>query len=251
MLKRLLELLQRLFGGSKPTPEPPPEPTPVPPPPPEPTPVPPPPPEPTPVPPPPPEPTPVPEPAPPAAPAVVTREAWGARPYDGTPVKQPRYEHLVLHHAAGFQATSQQEGIERMRQIQAFHQDTRGWSDVAYHFIVDQGGHVYQGRPYAQSRPLAERPDLVIGAHVAGQNTGKIGVCVLGCYNPETSNCNDAVSAATLDALVRLFAFLSHHYGIPPANIRGHRDFLATECPGSTLYPRLTEIRQRVEALLA
>lgn len=187
---------------------------------------------------------------PPLAPVVIPRTAWGARPYKGTPVAQPRYDFLVLHHAAGYHALTEAEGLARMQDIQRLHQDDRGWSDIAYHFLVDAAGRVYQGRPYVQNVPLDQRPDLVIGAHVAGQNTGKVGVCVMGCYHPPANGCDDAVTPDALDALVRLMAFLCHRYGIAPDHLRGHRDFLGTDCPGDTLYALLPTIRSQVQALL-
>ena len=36
-----------------------------------------------------------------------------------------------------------------------------------------------------------------------------------------------------------------------PTNIKGHRDFTSTACPGSNLYPRLPEIRLLVQSLTA
>lgn len=199
---------------------------------------------------PPPEPVPAPVVSPPSAPAVLTRADWGAKPYKGTPVPQPRYDFLVLHHAAGFHADTEAEGLARMRDIQRLHQDDRGWSDIGYHFLVDSAGRVYQGRPYAQSLPLDQRPNLVIGAHVAGQNTGKVGVCVLGCYHAAANGCDDAVTPEALHAVVHLMAFLCHRYGIAPDHLRGHRDFLGTDCPGDTLYALLPTIRDQVQALL-
>lgn len=182
----------------------------------------------------------------------MTRAAWGARPFEGTPVPQPRYDDLVLHHAAGFGAETLEEGIARVRQIQRLHQEERAWSDIGYHFVVDRGGRLYQGRPYAQPLPLSRQPDLVVGAHVGGHNTGRIGVCILGCYHPEATDrpCGDVPTDRSLEAVVRLLAFLCRAYAIPTDHIRGHRAFNETVCPGSRLEERLPEIRRRVEKML-
>ena len=50
-----------------------------------------------------------------------------------------------------------------MRAIQRHHQDGRGWSDIGYHFIVDGGGHIYQGRRYKEPKPLEALPKLALG----------------------------------------------------------------------------------------
>jgi hypothetical protein len=57
------------------------------------------------------------------------------------------------------------------------------------------GGNIYQGRPYLRDVSLSQKPTLVIGAHVAGHNTGNVGICLLGCFHPETnaSTCNDVL----------------------------------------------------------
>ncbi|MGA7304795.1 MAG: N-acetylmuramoyl-L-alanine amidase, partial [Rhodothermales bacterium] len=127
-----------------------------------------------------------------------------------------------------------------------------GWSDIGYHFILDQSGRVYQGRPFLdESIKFKDGPPLALGAHVGGSNTGNIGVSVLGCYHPpEGSGCRDMLSPAALDSLVTLFAFLSETYGVTPSIIRGHRDYSSTACPGDNNYKLLPQIRKRVADLL-
>ena len=158
----------------------------------------------------------------------------------------------VLHHAAGFSATTLNEGLEQVRRIQDFHQNGRGWSDIGYQFLLDRSGNLYQGRPFLDERAdLADAPALALGAHVGGFNTGNIGVCMLGCYHPpEGPSCRQTIPPAALDSLVGVLAFLSERYGVPPDRIRGHRDFSATACPGDNNYRLLDDIRTRVQALI-
>ncbi|MEM9216448.1 MAG: peptidoglycan recognition family protein [Cyanobacteria bacterium P01_F01_bin.150] len=58
------------------------------------------------------------------------------------------------------------------------------------------------------------------------------------------------MSQAQWDSLVELCAGICKSCDIDPDNIRGHRDFFPTECPGQLLYdqlPRLrTEVRDRL-----
>ncbi len=119
----------------------------------------------------------------------------------------------------------------------------RRWSDVGYHFLVDGGGHIYQGRRYEEAKPLEALPKLALGAHVKRQNSGKIGICMLGCYHPPANHCDDPLSERSLQAVMRLSAFLCQAYDVPPARIYGHRDFLRTACPGDVLFRNLARLR--------
>ena len=188
-----------------------------------------------------------------SAPTIITRSEWGASPLKGDPVAQPNYRFLTLHHAAGFPASDVDEGKIQVKHIQRLHQEGNGWADIGYHFVLDGVGNIYQGRPYMENISLSEKPRLVVGAHVADHNSANIGVCLLGCFHPETnaSTCNDVLTVSLETALVQLFAFLCEHYEMVPTNIKGHRDFTSTACPGSNLYPRLPEIRLLVQQRLS
>jgi len=187
-------------------------------------------------------------------PRLIRRSEWDAEPFRGTPIPlaRPDYRYITFHHTAGWPATTLEEGLVQVKSIQDFHQNGRGWSDIGYHFLVDQAGNLYQGRPFlVESVTLEEGPTLVNGAHAGGANTGNIGLSVMGCFHPsEGPHCVDVLNAATLNTIVTMFAFLSETYGISPDNIMGHRDFGSTSCPGDNNYALLPEIRDRVRTLL-
>ncbi|MBC8216141.1 MAG: N-acetylmuramoyl-L-alanine amidase [Candidatus Marinimicrobia bacterium] len=170
-------------------------------------------------------------------PTIITRAEWGARaPTHGYSL-HPYYTKLTLHHAAGFSASNIEEGKEQMRAIQDLHQFVRGWSDIGYHFVVDKAGYIYQGRP-----------ETVIGAHVMDNNTGNIGVCVLGCYHPPEPYCGDHLTEDTINSLVALYAWISGEYNYDPSVLRGHRDYPYndTSCPGHNIYDKLPELRNDI-----
>ncbi len=188
-------------------------------------------------------------------PPLITREEWGADPFiRGNPVAlaNPNYDYMTFHHAAGFSATSLEEGKQQVKAIQDLHQNVRGWSDIGYQFVIDRTGRVYQGRPFLdQSTTLQQLPILARGAHVGEQNSGNIGVCLLGCYHPpEGSHCQEVMPEVSFETYASLFAFFTETYGVQPENIRGHRDFSSTACPGNNNYQRLGELRNRVDDLL-
>ncbi len=182
------------------------------------------------------------------------RSVWGAEAFRGTPIplNRPDYTTITFHHTAGFGATTLEEGLQQVKNIQDFHQNGRGWSDIGYQFVMDRSGRLYQGRPFLNNTVLFEDgPPLAQGAHVGGFNTGNIGVSVLGCYHPpEGSNCQDEMTPAAFDSLLTMFSYLVERYGVTLPNIKGHRDFSATACPGDNNYPMLPAIRSSVEELL-
>jgi len=188
------------------------------------------------------------------APQLRRRAEWGAQPFRGTPIalNRPSYNYMTLHHTAGFSAKTLAQGLDQVRRIQDFHQNGRGWSDIGYQFLMDQEGRLYQGRPFLnEAVPFDRGPPLAHGAHAGGANTGNIGISLMGCYHPpEGSSCQDQMTDSAVDSLVVTFGFMSERYGVSPRNMRGHRDFGSTACPGDNNYTRIPDFIQRIEGLL-
>ncbi len=174
-------------------------------------------------------------------PIIIPRSKWGARQPTHGYSSHPFFTKLTLHHAAGFSANNIEDGIEQMQAIQDLHQYVRGWSDIGYHFVVDKAGNIYQGRP-----------ETVIGAHVLSNNTGNIGVCVLGCYHPPEVYCGDRLSDATTNSLIELYAWISGEYNYNPNILLGHRDYPNndTSCPGNTIHEDLSWFRNEIKTYM-
>ena len=175
-------------------------------------------------------------------PKIISRAEWGARnpKYDYS--NHPYFNKMTLHHSAGWAATTLEEGKAAVKSIQEFHQDGRGWSDIGYHFLVDMGGNIYQGRP-----------ETVLGAHVGGANTGNIGVCILGCYHPPESSipCYDEMTYNSEQSLIQLYAWISDTYGVEPKLLKGHRDYFGTtSCPGNNVWSKLPELRSEISLFI-
>lgn len=188
-------------------------------------------------------------------PPLITRDDWSAGPFllgSPVPLANPTYDYMTFHHAAGYSATTYEEGLAQVKAIQELHQFVRGWSDIGYQFLIDRSGRVYQGRPFLDSSTsLAQGPQLARGAHVGGNNTGNIGICMLGCYHPsEGSFCEETPTQESLQTYVTMFSFLSDRYGPAAANIRGHRDWSNTACPGDNNYALIPDVTSDVETML-
>ena len=106
--------------------------------------------------------------------------------------------------------------------------DGRRFADVAYHFLIDSDGLIYEGREID-----------IRGAHVQGFNTGSVGIVLLG-------NFNDIEPAQTqTESLEKLIDYLRYTYEI--RYLAGHKDYPdqspdGTECPGDNLYPLLPDM---------
>lgn len=181
-----------------------------------------------------------------ARPRIYTCTEWGARPPNGTITvlnRKPAY--IVVHHTAGGNSNdfSQAHAFQISRDIQNFHMDGRGWIDTGQQLTNSRGGFVTEGR-HRSVEILDQGTRHVQGANVADHNSEIIGIENEGLYTSVN------VTQQLWDSLVNLIAYIAQRYGISPSMIRGHRDFNATECPGTVLYGRLPELRDAVAAKL-
>ena len=161
---------------------------------------------------------------------VVSKSGWDARPTGD--FRSHELVRLTYHHTASG-GSDPASAPDRIRGYQRYHQD-QGWADVAYHYLIDQSGRIYEGRP-------VEAP----GDTFTGYDpTGHFVPCLDGNFDVE------APSPESIHALVSLLAWASQRYGIVPQTLSGHRDHAATTCPGGYAYELRDELVLRVEALL-
>ncbi len=193
-------------------------------------------------------------------PVIIPRAGWGAdetkRTSDRTfaPIQK-----LIVHHS-GTALTS--DPTADIRAIYKFHIEGRDWADIAYNFIIDPGGRIYEGRwarEYAGNEVHnGESPEGlgVVGAHTLNFNTGSCGVMLLGDYS------HTPPTEASIIAAMRVLAWKAGQKGIDVGaadqftnftgetsvfpNITGHRDLGVTECPGTGFYSQLGTVRAGV-----
>jgi hypothetical protein len=158
----------------------------------------------------------------------VRREAWGAAPpRAGESVFEEAKTRITLHHSAIDSEPAFFGGYRRtVRGIQEFHQGERGWTDVAYHFLVDPAGEVYE------ARLLYTR-----GSHAGSSeaNAGNLGICLIGNFEDKPP------PAAQLAGLCRLLVHVETKLGLGLSTLATHREVKAefglpgTACPGEHL----------------
>ncbi|MER7072368.1 peptidoglycan-binding protein [Terrabacter sp. NPDC000476] len=181
-----------------------------------------------------------------ARPAIASCAAWGAQPATGTVGMTGPPQRILVHHTASANTIdhSQAAAYSLARNIQSWH-FARGWIDSGQQFTISRGGFTMEGR-HRSVEGLGSGSSTVfpLGAHCTGQNSTSIGIENEGTYTSALP------TSAQWDALVALCAYLCQTYGLGPADIYGHRDFLDTECPGDALYAKLPQLRADVATRL-
>jgi hypothetical protein len=166
-------------------------------------------------------------------PEIISRKEWGA-----LPPKEPYTPHrpvaIVVHHswlptAHDYFRTG---GAESVAGIQRFHMydKARQWNDTGYHYLIGPDGNIF-----------AARPPGVVGAH-AVPNTGKMGICMLGNYDPE----GDPVTPEAWASLENLVSYLALRFNVPMTELFGHRAFSHKTCPGDRVFNRFPALRREV-----
>lgn len=97
--------------------------------------------------------------------------------------------------------------------IRRMHVEGNGWSDIGYHFYIDQEGNLFVGRPLTRT-----------GAHTKGHNKDNIGICLEGGVNAHVKPENN-FTEAQMSSLRELITEMASRYGIKEEDIKGHRDW--------------------------
>lgn len=151
---------------------------------------------------------------------------------------------LVVHHTAIQVTGDKRSGVERMRALYQYHSQNRGWGDIGYHYIIDEDGHIFEGKSGGP---------FVVAGHAYCNNVGTIGVALLGNFEveqPEQAQIkslqwllNDLASTYDIDVSKTVT-----HQGKKMPAIVGHRDLLQTDCPGYYVYGIMDQIRENVRS---
>ncbi len=142
------------------------------------------------------------------------------------------YDRITVHHQGGRQSVTRNKSAvaAEIDAIYGGHRRHR-YGDIAYHFIVDYAGRVWEGRSLAYQ-----------GAHVSRQNVRNLGILVLGNFEEQSP------SAASLETLETLVGALRSGFGVKKHRVYGHCDIGSSVCPGKNLYPYVENMRKGNEA---
>lgn len=189
--------------------------------------------------------------------AVVPRSEWGGDLAPAGPLPpEPDVRYLLVHHSVdpgnGY-ALDEVAGI--LRGFVRFHTSPeKGWPDLAYNFLVDRFGRVWEGRTGSLAGPVA--------GDATGGNQGFDQLC---CFIGDHQTAEPTPDAFA--AMSRLLHALAARSGISLADgatatftsrgsnrhpagtlvttptVAGHRDMSRTQCPGDRVAARLPELR--------
>ena len=101
---------------------------------------------------------------------LLERSSWDAKPPSHALVQNWDYHDIVIHHAGrSYSCTGNVQGaIKQMHDAQNYDMEKHSFDDIGYHYAVSCPGELIEGRDIRFK-----------GSHVAGDNTGKIGIVLL------------------------------------------------------------------------
>ncbi|MGH1503721.1 MAG: DUF4214 domain-containing protein [Acidimicrobiales bacterium] len=205
-------------------------------------------------------------------PTIQPRSAWATRGWafandtceDG-PVLARNVDAMVVHHTVTANTYAASDVPALIRGVYRTHVDVNGWCDVAYNFMVDRFGRIWETRTDSIAEP-------VISGATKGFNTATVSVGVIAQYQGGASPASVTPPQVVIDAVADLGAWKLGLHGVDPLGevwlksrtsattglrfadgtwvrvptIVGHRDLGLTSCPGSRFYPSLPAIRAAI-----
>lgn len=165
-------------------------------------------------------------------PTMLTRKEWHARPAKTSLMTQQTPYRITVHHS-GEPKNAKHSFAEKLRGLQAYSQDTKGWGDVPYHYYIDMTGSLGEGRDVSYAGDTNTHG-------LRYKLPGHILVVVEGNFQKEEPS--DAQIASLIDTIT----YFAQTYHVPGSLIGKHNDFANTECPGKNLISKWSDITGQV-----
>lgn len=179
-------------------------------------------------------------------PGICNRACWVARAPTCGITQMAALNRAIIHHTAGASdySTDINTSKAKVRGVQNIHINN-GWCDIAYHFLVDGAGNIFEGR----SGSLGSLPR---GTH-DGNNLNSFGFNCLGYYHPPYNHVFSSAQRNSLEAVIAWrmpSAWSPYGSGTYNGNsvgfLDGHYKVKATACPGDGIIPSIAGIRDGV-----
>ena len=149
------------------------------------------------------------------------------------PVPPRHWKWIIIHHTA--------TSFGNAAIVTRWH-IARGFDEMGYHFLIDNGNGGPDGRVEVGTR----WPKQKWGAHTKTPdnqfNNYGIGICLVGNFDITHP------TPAQLRSLTRLVAYLMLTYHISPDNVLGHNQCKPTDCPGR--YMNVAAVRNAAVRML-
>lgn len=131
-------------------------------------------------------------------------------------------DQIVIHHTG-----NPSDDDLSAREIHRSHLN-QGWAGIGYHYVIRKDGTIEIGRPH-----------WTVGSHAYGDNQHTLGIHFSGNFE------KGHPTSAQIESGALLLAKLGNDYGLTlnTKHVVGHRDLMATACPGKNLYDVLKTLR--------
>ncbi|HEX9740640.1 MAG TPA: exo-beta-N-acetylmuramidase NamZ domain-containing protein, partial [Ignavibacteriaceae bacterium] len=149
---------------------------------------------------------------------VIPKEAWGWQPGENT-LPEHTINKITLHHGGEF-FSEDKDVITYLKNLQSWSRSKKKWMDIPYHYMIDLKGKIYEARPI--NYPGDTNTDYDVRGHAL--------ICVMGNYEVQK------LTTEQLKSVVDLTSFLAKKYNISLEEIKGHKDYASTLCPGEDFY---------------
>jgi N-acetyl-anhydromuramyl-L-alanine amidase AmpD len=131
------------------------------------------------------------------------------------------WKYVVIHHSATDSGDAASIG--------EYHRDKKGWvNGLGYHFLIGNGNGSRDGQIEVGNRWDSQ----IDGAHAGNDEYNKhgVGICLVGNFE------NDYPTSLQISSLTYLINYLQEYCNIPRNQVKMHKDFRGTACPGR-LFP--------------
>jgi peptidoglycan recognition protein len=163
------------------------------------------------------------------------RSDWGAPTPAGGAVLTGPLDVIAIHHTAARTPAAEADVLAEVLRIYVEHtspstwDSSKPWVDIGYSWLVDAWGNIYEGRGWLRS-----------GAHTPGFNSKGHAIAYIGWgIGPVPDEAIEGFARCVVAGQQAGAVTLN------PTFI-GHRDALATACPGDGLYSQIDAIRSVV-----
>lgn len=151
-----------------------------------------------------------------------TQWCWG-KAASGSSVAPAKRTAFCIHYDGGVPTTA--DGLDAVRKTYKYHTGTNGWQDIGYNFLITQDGQIFEGRGWdklgAHAGPMGNAPSIGVQIHIGG---------------------NQRPSYLAQQAVKWLYKEANARFG-RTLQVKGHRDYMSTSCPGDYLYNNWVKTR--------
>ncbi len=157
---------------------------------------------------------------------IISRAGWNSRgpksPFSY--LNKKRVVGIAIHHSG---VKNGPKGVTAVRAFERHHMLANGWNAIAYNWLIDEQGVIYEGRGAgvvsAATRPYNSRTESI-------------------CY---TGDGDKKIPAKTRASLTWLIGDIQKRYN-KKLWVKGHRELASTSCPGNVLFDWVKDHRNGI-----